>query len=309
MNRRTRALATIAFSSASLVCALAPSARALPPPAPPPPLPRSAPTPTPSPAFTGAVLPYGSPLYFVLDDKVNSGTTAPGTTIHMHLRSPLVVGGVTLAPEGAPATFTVVTTLKAQTGDVDGAIQIHLDPLALPGRAQTLPVRAYHEYLTIEMTAGQLATRDTTDTIADVFVPYHVLYHALRKGRQMVLPEGSVLRAETDATIDLSHSDALVIATPPPFVSTYDPPHSDLTAAPFYTPGPVRPKPLPHGRPTLPPKPSPSPEESADATGAPAAPVAAGSPLPVPAISGAPQASGAPAAASAAPGGPSPAAT
>jgi hypothetical protein len=205
------------------------------------------------------VLPYGSPLYFVLDEKVNSGSTAPGTSIRMHLRDPLVVGGVTLAPAGAPASFTVVETAAAQTGDVDGAIQIHLDPLALPGRDRTLPVRAYHEYLTIEMTAGQLATRGTTDTIADVFVPYHALYHALRKGHQMVLPVGSVLRAETDATIDASQPSAIVIGTPPPFISTFDPPHADLTAAPFYTPAPARPHPLPRGKPTLPPRPSPSP--------------------------------------------------
>ncbi len=277
MIHRTRALATAGFVTAGLVCGLAPSARALPPPAPPTPLPRSAPSETPSPAPAGAVLPYGSALYFVLDDKINSGTTAPGTVVHMHLESPLVVGHVTLAPAGAPATFTVVTTAKAQTGDVDGAIQIHLDPFALPGRPEPLPIRAFHEYLTIEMTAGQEATRETSDTIADVFVPYHVIYHALRKGRQMVLPAGSVLRAETDATIDATHPSALVIATPPPFVSTFDAPHADLTAAPFYTPAPQRPHPLPHGKPTLPPRPSPSPSPAASASGAPAA---AGSPLP-----------------------------
>ncbi len=280
MTRRTRTLAATGFVTVGLVCGLAPSARALPPPAPPTPLPRSAPTETPSPAPAGAVLPYGSALYFVLDDKINSGTTAPGTVVHMHLQSPLVVGHVTLAPAGAPATLTVVTTAKAQTGDVDGAIQIHLDPFALPGRPEPLPLRAFHEYLTIEMTAGQEATRETTDTIADVFVPYHVIYHALRKGRQMVLPPGSVLRAETDATIDATHPNAVVIATPPPFVSTFDAPHADLTAAPFYTPAPQRPHPLPHGKPTLPPRPSPSPSSSSagDASGATAA---AGSPAPV----------------------------
>jgi hypothetical protein len=285
------------FSSASLVCGLAPAARALPPPAPPTPLPRSAPTDSPTPAFSGPVLPYGSPIFFVLDDKINSGSTAPGTVIHMHLRSALVVGGVVLAPAEAPATLTVVTTAKAQTGDVDGAIQIHLDPLALPGRTQLLPIRAFHEYLTIEMTSGQLATRDTTDTIADVFVPYHSLYHALRKGRQMVLPVGSVLRAETDATIDASHPNALVISTPPPFVSTFDPPHADLTAAPFYTPAPMRPRPLPHGKPTLPPKiASPSPAPDTPASTASGVPAATASGVPAAAASGVP-ASGVPASA------------
>jgi len=212
------------------------------------------------------VLPYGSPIFFVLDDKVNSGTTAPGTVVHMHLRAPLVLDGTTLAPAGAPATFTVVNTSKAQTGDVDGAIQIHLDPFAIEDGKLTLPIRAYHEYLTVEMTAGQLSTRGATDEIADVFVPYHSIYHALRKGRQMVLPQGSVLRAETDATLNATDPKAPTISTPPPFVSTFDAPHADLTPAPFYTPNPIRPHPLPKGKATLPPRPpSPSPAASSQA--------------------------------------------
>ena len=111
----------------------------------------------------------------MIDDKVNSGTTAPGTVVHMHLRDPLVLQGTTIALAGTPATFTVVNVSKAESGDVNGAIQIHLDPLTLAG-GLTLPLRAYHEYLTMEMTGGQIATRSTTDTIEDVFIPYAPLY-------------------------------------------------------------------------------------------------------------------------------------
>ena len=39
-------------------------------------------------------MPFGSPLYFVLEERINSRSTAPGTTIHMHLRSPLIVNGI-----------------------------------------------------------------------------------------------------------------------------------------------------------------------------------------------------------------------
>jgi hypothetical protein len=202
----------------------------------------------------------------------------------MHLQTPLVVNGVTLAPQGAPATFAVVTTRKAQTGDEDGAIQIHLDPLKLPGRDAPLPVRAVHEYLTREFTAGQEATRSTTDTLGDIFIPYHSLYHALRPGHQMVLPVGSILRAETAATIDASDPHTVVFSTPPPFTSTYDVPHADLTAAPLYTPAPMRPKPLPKGKPTLPPKP-PSAEPTSSAG-------AAASMSPAAAESGTPAATG-----------------
>jgi hypothetical protein len=258
----------------SAIASVAPAASALPPPAPPSPPPRTRETPTPLPTPTGPLLPYGSPISFVLLDSVNSGSTPPGTIVHMKLQAPLIVGGVTLAPAGAPATFTVVTTAKAQTGDVDGAIQIHVDPFTLPGRDEVLPIRAYHEYLTVDHTTGQLTTRAAADQTADVFVPYYIFYQAFRKGRQMVLPVGSVLRAETAATVDARNPRAIVIATPPPFTSSFDPPHADLTAAPFYTPAPGPPHPLPKGKPTLPPRlpsPSPSPEASgADAGGSPA---------------------------------------
>jgi hypothetical protein len=284
MNR-THAIVSAAVATAALACAVTPAARALPPPAAPQGLPRPVPTVSATPASPRSVLPYGSPIFFVIDDKVNSGTTAPGTVVHMHLRDPLVLQGTTIALAGTPATFTVINVSKAESGDVNGAIQIHLDPLTLAG-GLTLPIRAFHEYLTMEMTGGQIATRSTTDTVEDVFIPYAPLYQLLRKGHQMVLPVGSVLRAETDATLDATHPNALVISTPPPFVSTFDPPHADLTAAPFYTPAPMRPHPLPHGRPTLPPKPSPSPETTApDASTSAVASPAASAPVALPAAS------------------------
>ena len=260
--------ASLAIAIAA-ACAAAPPVRALPPPAPPQ-APHS-PEPTAT-AEPGTTLPYGSPLLFVFDDKVDSGSTKPGTTVHLHLKEPLVVNGVTLAPAGTPETLAVITTRKAHSGDEDGAIQVHLDPLQLPGRG-ALPVRAYHEYLTIERTAGEYSTRDVTDTIADVFIPGHILYRAFRSGRQFVLTPGAILRAETDVTIDARDPRHVVFATPPPFVSTFDTPHADLTPAPFYTPAPERPHPLPKGKPTLPPTPAPTPtpapESSAQPTGAP----------------------------------------
>ncbi len=235
------------------------TARAIPPPD----APRSAPSiaPTSAPPAS-AILPFGSTLLFVLDDRVNSGSTKPGTVVHMHLKNPIVVNGVTVAPAGAPATLAIVTTQRAHSGDVDGAVQIHLDPLALADK-KLLPIRAYHEYLNVHLTGGELATRSTTDTIADIFIPGHALYHAFRRGRQLVLPVGSILRAETAATITVPDAADVVLSTPPPFVSTYDPPHADLTAPPFYTPQPARPKPLPKGKPTLPPTPAATSSPSA----------------------------------------------
>ena len=249
-------IATVAVSSAAMLAFAPMLARAIPPPEPP----RSTPSGPASlaPAAPGATLPFGSTILLVLDDKIDSGSSKPGTIIHMHLREPLVVNGANVAAAGTPATLEIVTTRHAQSGDVDGAVQVHLDPIALPGRHEALPVRAYHEYLTIELTSGQRATRSTTDTIADIFVPYHVIYHAFRRGRQLVLPVGSVLRAQTGATIDARDPKAIVLTSPPPFVSTNDEPHAELTPPPFYTPAPARPKPLPKGKPTLPPTPVPT---------------------------------------------------
>lgn len=262
---RVRAVAaTFAVSSAAMLAFAPVLVRAIPPPE----APRPSASTSAAPAVAGATLPFGSTLLLVLEDKIDSGSTKPDTTIHLHLREPLVVNGVTVAAAGTPATLRVVSTRHAHSGDIDGAVQIHLDPIALSGRREALPIRAYHEYLTIELTAGQQATRNTTDTIGDIFVPYHSLYHAFRRGRQLVLPIGSVLRAQTGATIDASDPKAIVLSTPPPFESSYDVPHADLTPPPFYTPAPVRPKPLPKGKPTLPPTPVPTetPSEPPSAT-------------------------------------------
>jgi hypothetical protein len=238
-----------------LLCGVTPAAQALPPPA----APIGGPTSSPTAAPTGATLPYGSTIVFVLDDKIDSRSTRPGTTIRMHLKAPLVVNGATLAPAGAPASLVIVNTHGATTGDEDGSVQLHVDPLVLPGLGITVPIRAYHEYLTMERSAGQLATRDTTDTIGDIFIPWHVLYHAFRPGQQYVLQPGTEMKTQTAATIDASNPHAIVLTTPPPFESTYDPPHADITAQPLFTPAPERPHPLPHGHPTLPPTPAPTP--------------------------------------------------
>lgn len=251
--RLARGVAAGLFAAATLV-AIAPAARAIPPPV----APRSAPTASAAAAATGATLPYGSTLLLVLDDKIDSGSTRPASVIHMHLKDSLIVAGTVVAPAGTPATLAIITTQRAQTGDIDGAVQIHLDPIALAGGAPPLPMRAYHEYLNIELTSGQQSTRSTTDTVADIFIPYHVIYRVFRRGRQLVLPVGSVLRAQTAATIDASDPSHVVLSTPPPFVSNYDTPHAELTVPPLYTPAPTRAKPLPRGKPTLPPTPAPS---------------------------------------------------
>jgi hypothetical protein len=199
------------------------------------------------------ILPLGSPIDFVLDEAMGSNKSKPGQTIHMHLRNALVLNGVTLAPADAPATLKVIGVHRAAAGDNDGSLQIVIQTLELP-KFGDLPIHANHEYLTIEHTGGQLATRGATDTITDIFVPGAVLFNALRKGRDFVLPPGAILRAQTAATIDATDPKSIAIVVPHPTVLKHDSPHADFTPAPIYTPVPPPPK-----KPKATPKPSPPP--------------------------------------------------
>ena len=265
----TLGLASVAVS------ATVTAVRALPPPEAPRNPPTATPFPSPTPTFATnftvqsmprdaahmPTLPVGSSLVFVLDEKINSGNARAGSLVRMHLRDPLVVNGVVLAPAGTADTLSIVSVRKAGSLDTDGSVQIFLEPLAIAGTDRTVPLRASREYLAIEHSAGQLTTRGLTDSIIDVFVPYHQIYEIVRKGHQMVLPAGSLIRAQIADTIDAHDPHAIVLQTPAPLVSNPDAPHADLTPAPLYTPAPERPHPR-RGKPTLPPKGSPAPAAS-----------------------------------------------
>jgi hypothetical protein len=214
----------------SAACMLTP-ARAIPPPPAPKAAGTASPTPNPGP---GNYLPVGSSIEFVLDDPVDSKKTKPGTVVRLRLVKALVVGGIELAPAGAPETMKVVSTQPALAPDVDGSVKILLDPLALPGRG-LLPVSAAHEYITIDLTAGQNTTNALEDTAKDIFIPGHFIYRQFRKGRELMLPTGSVLRARTAASVDASGAPNVVIATPPPFHLNTDVPHAAFTTPPLYT--------------------------------------------------------------------------
>ena len=104
------------------------------------------------------------------------------------------------------------------------------------------------------MSAGQESTRGITDTVGDIFIPGHLLYHMLRKGGDVTLRPGTVIRARTAATVGVSHG-AVAVSTPAPFVTSQDAPHPAFSVAPIYTPPgyhPPAPKPSPsvHATPT-----------------------------------------------------------
>jgi hypothetical protein len=222
---------------------------------------------TPSPAPFGAgpttastpdaaanVLPIDSSVFFVLDGTVSS-RGEKGTMVRAHLRDAIVLGGKTLAPAGAPLDLSIVDVRRALMGNVDGWVQVDLHALRLAD-GQTLPLHLPRSHIDRFVTVGQASTQETTDTIGDIFVPYHMLYHALRKGSDVTLRPGTVLRARTSAALKIAGT-AVVISTPQPFNSTNDKPYAAFSPAPVFTPrGFVPPTP----------KPSPSPTPTSTAT-------------------------------------------
>jgi hypothetical protein len=240
----------------SAACLLAP-AKALPPPPGPKAAATASPTPAPSP---GNYLPLGSPIEFVLDDMVDSKKTKAGTVVRLHLAQALVVGGTELAPAHAPAAMKVIGTQPALAPDIDGSVKILLDPLAL-GERGVLPVSAAHEYLTVELTAGQASTNALEDSAKDIFIPGHFIYRQFRKGHELTLPVGTILRARTAASVDASTPSKIVISTPPPFALSTDVPHTEFTPIPFYT--------VPTPRPKTTPSPAPTSKPAAGATATP----------------------------------------
>lgn len=166
--------------------------------------------------------------------------------MRMHLKDALVLNGRTVGPAGTPGRFRIVTTTAAQSPDVDGSVDVFFDKVDLPHYG-SLPVRSARTHWTNEMTSGRASTAGVTDTIKDIFIPYHALYRAFRKGSELDLRPGTVVRVRTAATIDASRPGAVSIVTPPPFLLNLDAPHSDYTPLPLVT---VAPKVTPTAKPT-----------------------------------------------------------
>jgi len=195
------------------------------------------------------VLPLDSSLLFVLDDRIGSRVSQTGTEARAHLKDALVLGGMTVAPAGTPVRIKITDVHGAQAPDVDGSIDILFEPMRLANQG-TLPLRTPTAHVTVRVTAGQQSTTGVTDTIKDIFIPYHYLYRMFRKGAELDLHPGTLLRARTAATVSVAGATVSVIA-PPPFHLSVDEPHPHFSPLPFLT---VPPKA------TMPPRPSPTPQ-------------------------------------------------
>jgi hypothetical protein len=194
-------------------------------------------------------MPLDSSLLFVLDDRIGSKVSQPGTQARAHLKDPLVLGGVTLAPAGTPVRIKVTDVRGAQAPDVDGSIDILFEPMQLANRS-SLPLRAPTAHVTVRVTAGQESTGEVVDTIKDIIIPYHYLYRLFRKGAEIDLRPGTIMRARTAATVSVV-GNVVSVVTPPPFHLSDEAPHPHFSPLPFLTVAPKS---------TRPPSPSPTPQ-------------------------------------------------
>jgi hypothetical protein len=224
-------------------------ARAIVVPTPPPP-PRVEPTATPSGTPSSTVLPLSSSLFFVLDDTISSHSKA-GSKARAHLRDPIVLDGVTVARAGTPIEIEITQSAAAQVGGVNGSVEVYFGSLPLAGN-QSLPLDTVTGHLDPHTSAGQQSTQGIEDTVGDIFIPGHILYHMFRKGGDVTLRPGTVIRARTAATVRVSRG-VIAIATPAPFITTVDTPNPGFSVAPMYTPPGYHastPKPSPSPKPT-----------------------------------------------------------
>ncbi len=215
-------------------------------------------SPTPIPASAVAI-PAGTSLFFVLDDSIDSGRSRAGTTARVHLKDALVLNGRTIATAGSPGEIRIVESSRAQIGNVDGSVDIYFEPLKLRD-GQFVPLSTPASHLTIQMTAGAAETAGIEDTIKNIIIPYHALYSVLRKGSNLVLGPGTLIRARTAARVNAVKPGIVVIESPPPFSTDIEKPYSAFSPSPFATVPPT----LPPNPPKY--KPSPSPQPAASAT-------------------------------------------
>lgn len=63
----------------------------------------------PPPVMMAMDVPSGTELSLILETAVSSETAKPEQTVHARVAKPVVIAGMTIIPEGAPVTGTVVS--------------------------------------------------------------------------------------------------------------------------------------------------------------------------------------------------------
>jgi hypothetical protein len=232
----------------------------------PPPGPGSNPTATPESSAVANVLPFDSSLLFVLDDSISSSGSKAGDMVRVHLKDAITVGGTLVAPAGAPSRIRILSAQGAKAGDVYGYVDIYFMPLVLSDGKQ-IPLRTPTSHLTVNVSAGHEATVNTEDTVGDIMIPYHMLFRIFRKGRNVTLGAGAIVRARTIATLSVNAAGAISVQTPSPMALPKSTPASYYPTMPFATVPPIV---LPNAKPTPYVVPSPTPYDIPSGSPAPA---------------------------------------
>lgn len=194
--------------------------------------PTAMPSETPVPPMTGNTLPFGSNVFLVLDDAVSSKNAKPGQIVRAHLKYPLVVDGVTVARVGAPAQMLILAAKPADINDEYGSLDISFGPLALTN-GSTLSLAAPQSHLTVNVSAGHASTVETEDVVEDIIFPEALVYQIFRKGRNVTLGAGSVMRARTTAAVTVLAGKTIAVSSPQPIVLSAQVPAADFTALPL----------------------------------------------------------------------------
>jgi hypothetical protein len=160
-------------------------------------------------------LPFDSTLLFILDDPISSKSSKGGQMVRAHLRSDLIVGGRTVAAAGTPAQIRILDASASSIADQYGFVDIFFEPLTLPD-GRVLPLRTPIARLTPNVTSGHESTVSTEDTVGDIFVPYYSIWQIVRMGKNFVLGAGSVVSANTEATLAAQPNGTIAIVTPRP---------------------------------------------------------------------------------------------
>ena len=206
---------------------------------------------------SAATLPLDSSLFFVLDETISSRSKA-GTVVRAHLKNAIVLDGVVAAQAGAPVEIEITQTSSAKSGNIDGSAEIYFKPFTLAD-GKILPLITPTSHLDPHMSAGQASTQGVTDTVGDIFIPYHIFYHIFRKGSDITLKPGTLIRARTAAIVAVSRG-VIAVTTPAPFTTLIEKPHPAFVPAPLATPPgylPPTPKPSPTVKPTTEPTKTP----------------------------------------------------
>jgi hypothetical protein len=190
-------------------------------------------SPTATPDSPSNILPIGSPLAFILDGEISSSGSKAGDIVKAHLEKPLVLDGVTVAPEGSPIEIRVNDASPATNPDIYGFVDIYFRPFALPD-GRLVPLHARISHLNVNISAGHESTSEAENTVGDMWTPT-LLFHVFRKGRNFKAEAGARVTGITDASVVVAKNGNVAIETPAPLVLDAETPISSFRAVPMAT--------------------------------------------------------------------------